>query len=660
MAEGGKIAGSNEEDDLLYCTVCMEEYEDPRALPCLHTFCYKCLSQLSFKEGTISSSQVKLSTNDSQQKEVLKCPLCSEEHPISKDKGVAGFRKDFRMQKLKERQKEVQTKENASMIPGNEIEKCSFHPEEQLRFHCENESCKLDICEICWTNSHDKHTVTLLSKKLKDARDVLRKDVEKNMEIVVSQLEILSQAKKQINDRYGKVKDELKTTQKKLQSNLNSIFDKRLAELDRRKKLQVDNISGQIRSISALKDSFKAIQNDIGKTNIPITSKTLDQYSEWQNQMLQASSELDKWSYSFSCIQLPDGKVQTNNLCTVKEAIETTMTFSFYDISIDERSEKQEQLVSNPPEIPNTNDLAKEQPISNPTEIPNTDDLAHLKYVSFFEIMPAILGITVSRSNLLYAVSKNSLACCEVLSSAKICHKKLLYLEAKAVALVYSKTGKEFVVVLNEPNKILTIFWPPGQVSSYLLPRQPAAGILVSSGNLLAYTFNDNGKGYVSLLSVNNDLAQISTYGNPFEIPLEPGRVRALHLSISNRGNPVLACSSVFVPGSSKKSDTAMIILIICNEVPQVYWKMSFNELDSNCSAFDLKRMACDNDSVFVLNRAIGTLYRITKTGKHVRKMKVTGQDFSFSSVNRFCLGSEVKNLYTSNMNNTISIFNYF
>ena len=645
MAEGGKITGSSEEDDLLFCTVCMEEYEDPRALPCLHTFCYRCLLQLSLKEGTISSSQVKLSTNDSQQKEVLKCPLCSEEHPIPKDKGVAGFRKDFRIQKLKERQKEVQTKENSSMVPGTEIEKCSFHSEKELLFHCENESCKLDICEVCWTDSHDKHTVTLLSKKLKDARDVLRKDVGKNMKVVVFQLEILSQAEKQINDRYSKVKDELKTTHKKLQSNLNSIFDKRLSELDRRKKLQVDNISGQIRSISALKDSFKEIQNDIDKTNIAITSKTLGQYSEWQNQMLQESSDLDKWSYSFSCIQLPDGKVQTNNLCTVKEAIETTMTFSFYDISIDDRTEKQK---------------AKQQQASNPREIQDTDDLTHLKYVSSFEIMWAIRGITVSRSNLLYAVNKNCLACCEVLSPVKKSHKKLLYLEAEAVALVYSKTGKEFVVVFNEPNKILTIFWPQGQLSSYLLPRQPAAGILVSSGNLLAYTFNDNGKGYVSLLSVNNDLAPISTYGHPFEIPLESGRVRAMHLSISNRGNPVLACSSVFVPGSSKKSDTAMIILIICNEVPQVYWKMSFNELDSNCSAFNLKCMACDSDSVFVLNAAVGALYRITKVGRRVRKMKVIGEDFSFSSVNHFCLGPEVKNLYTSNMNNTLSIFNYF
>ena len=646
MAEGGKITGSREGDELLCCTVCMEEYQDPRALPCLHTFCYSCLLQLSLKEDTILALQGELSSNVSQQKEVLKCPLCSEEHPVPKDKGVAGFRKDFRINKLRERQREVQTKEISSIVPGNDVEKCSFHPEEKLLYHCENPSCNRDICEVCWTNSHDKHIVTLLSKKLKDARDALRKVVGKNMEIIVSQLELLSDAKKEINDRYGKVKNDLRITQKKLQAHLNSVFDQRLAELDRQTKMQVDNISDKIRNVSTLKDSFQDIENEMDKTNVPVTSKTLDQYSQWQNQMLQASSNLDKWRYSFNCVELPDGKVQTDNFNTVKDAIISSMAFSYYEILLDNSTEKKRE---------------KEHEVSNPSEVHDKFSRSHLKYVHSFEIMPAIRGIAVSRNNLLYAVNRNCLACSEVLSYTKKCNKIFFDQEAKAVALVYSKSGTEFVVVLNELQRMLMFFSPQQQrqISSYMLPRQPAGGILTSSENLLAYTFINRGKGYVSLLSVNSDFPAISTYGNPFEIPLESGRVRAMHLSISNTGNPVLACSSMFVPDSTKTCDTAVVLLIISNEVLQVYWKMSFDELDSNISMFNLKNIACDSDHIFVLNKDIGILYRITKLSSTVRKMKVKGQDFSFSSVNRFCLGSELKNLYTSNKNNKISIFNY-
>ena len=103
------------------------------------------------------------------------------------------------------------------------------------------------------------------------------------MEIIVSQLEILSQAKEEIIDRYGDVRDELIITQNKL--HLNSVFDQRLAELDRQEKLQVDNISRKICSVSALKDSFQDLQNNIDKGNDPATSKTLDQYSKWQDEM---------------------------------------------------------------------------------------------------------------------------------------------------------------------------------------------------------------------------------------------------------------------------------------------------------------------------------------------------------------------------------------
>ena len=351
MAEGGRITGSREEDDLLCCTVCMEEYEDPRALPCLHTFCHKCLVQLSLKEGTISSSDKKLPRyisnifNVSQQKEVLKCPLCSEEHPVPKDKGVAGFRKDFRIHKLKEKQQDIETKEITSMVTGTEIEKCSFHPEKKLLFHCENESCKLDICEVCWTKSHDKHTVTLLSKKLKDARDDLRKHVGKNMEVVVSKMEILSQAKDAINEQYDKVKNDLKERRKKLSDHLNTIFDQRLEQLEKQKKLQVGNILDEIESVSALKDSFQDIQNDMDKANVPVTSKTLGQYSQWRDQLLQASSDLDKWSYSYSGVKLQDDKIQAQDPFTVEEAIETTTSLSSLKVLLGDHRQRKEPKV---------------------------------------------------------------------------------------------------------------------------------------------------------------------------------------------------------------------------------------------------------------------------------------------------------------------------
>ena len=53
------------------CALCLDVYDDPRLLPCLHTFCKKCLT----KTATITS-QLKAHTQ-------LSCPTCRTQHELS-------------------------------------------------------------------------------------------------------------------------------------------------------------------------------------------------------------------------------------------------------------------------------------------------------------------------------------------------------------------------------------------------------------------------------------------------------------------------------------------------------------------------------------------------------------------------------------------------
>ena len=48
MAEGGFTLGSFKEqfDDQLTCNVCLGQYTNPKTLPCLHSFCLKCIQPL--------------------------------------------------------------------------------------------------------------------------------------------------------------------------------------------------------------------------------------------------------------------------------------------------------------------------------------------------------------------------------------------------------------------------------------------------------------------------------------------------------------------------------------------------------------------------------------------------------------------------------------
>ena len=54
--------------DDLKCGTCLELFQDPRSLPCLHTFCLECIKR------TINGSNT------------FKCPLCSAVHKLSEKK----------------------------------------------------------------------------------------------------------------------------------------------------------------------------------------------------------------------------------------------------------------------------------------------------------------------------------------------------------------------------------------------------------------------------------------------------------------------------------------------------------------------------------------------------------------------------------------------
>jgi len=66
------------------CPVCTEVFTDPRVLPCIHTFCLKCLLNCG---------------RDKQPGDRMPCPLCRIEFTIPDD-GLSGTQKNFFMLKL--------------------------------------------------------------------------------------------------------------------------------------------------------------------------------------------------------------------------------------------------------------------------------------------------------------------------------------------------------------------------------------------------------------------------------------------------------------------------------------------------------------------------------------------------------------------------------
>jgi len=79
-------AMSQQIDDITECSICTEIFQDPRVLPCVHTFCLHCLE---------------LFAKNKKPKSVLPCPLCRKSFTIPKG-GLKDLPKNHLAQRLVE------------------------------------------------------------------------------------------------------------------------------------------------------------------------------------------------------------------------------------------------------------------------------------------------------------------------------------------------------------------------------------------------------------------------------------------------------------------------------------------------------------------------------------------------------------------------------
>ena len=121
--------------ELLECSICTEIFNDPRQLPCIHTFCLKCLENLE---------------NNKNIDENLVCPLCrtNYESPVE---GVGGFPRNFFIEKVKD----------AVTISSSKCDICEMKDSDTDAscelFYCIE--CKQRICGNCCKSSHNKYAL---------------------------------------------------------------------------------------------------------------------------------------------------------------------------------------------------------------------------------------------------------------------------------------------------------------------------------------------------------------------------------------------------------------------------------------------------------------------------------------------------------------------
>ena len=178
-------AASDSREEILFCQVCYEEFEDngvhvPRILPCGHSMCHNCVGRLI-------------------QRNKLECPDCRMKHEAKNKEKSFPRNKHILVQMSRRTSK-----------PGHvQPEKCREHGKE-LNIFCKEPGCQRIICRICLSRNHRRHEVVDAEEGMNEVIDILQKNIKAVTDNLQKKIRIITTAKKDAAKNIDRNLNELK------------------------------------------------------------------------------------------------------------------------------------------------------------------------------------------------------------------------------------------------------------------------------------------------------------------------------------------------------------------------------------------------------------------------------------------------------------------
>ena len=273
----GTIKMATSMDDELKCGICLELFQDPRSLPCLHTFCQKCL-------------QRSLNENHS-----LKCPVCRAKHELNEEGAGLLPVNEYALQELPlrrlQQQREIDSaeqqcnscEEKAPLVawckdcdamicqlcvgmhkkmvilrdhcvvqkgktePTASFEKkavCLEHTGQELKYVCT--PCLQLVCPECLLGAHKRHKYRMVSK----ARNRLETRMEELAGLVVAKEKEFSKYLEKIGKAEGKALEHNEL----MKSEVNNVFDGIAASVEAQRNEALQSMSQGVKEIWSQKE----------------------------------------------------------------------------------------------------------------------------------------------------------------------------------------------------------------------------------------------------------------------------------------------------------------------------------------------------------------------------------------------------------------------
>lgn len=260
----------------LVCGICLDHYTVPKVLPCLHTFCQKCLQNYLPPESLS-----------------LSCPLCRQ-LSILPAEGVAGLQTNFFITNLMEVLETPECNGNDEVGRDSGDLACTSHDGEKLKYYCND--CETAVCYECTMTEHGDHQTTLLADVIEEHKEVLRKILED----VKSQIPIIKDALQRVEKISDGLSQEKASALDKITRDFESLED----QVKERKHSLLQSLEGICSEKSSVLEEQKlTLQEYLAsiESNCGFTEKTLLKSNDTEillikKQMLSKLQELAKLS----------------------------------------------------------------------------------------------------------------------------------------------------------------------------------------------------------------------------------------------------------------------------------------------------------------------------------------------------------------------------
>ncbi|XP_078661149.1 E3 ubiquitin-protein ligase TRIM32-like [Branchiostoma floridae x Branchiostoma belcheri] len=198
-------------EDFLSCGICFEPFTKPKALPCQHTFCLRCLEN-QHKKWLEDCRRM-----PRQEQQPFRCSICREPVTLT-SKGVAGLPDNHLASNLCE---EFSKK---TQLEGQK-NRCGFHPTKEVDLFCQQ--CEVLICSECIGDGHPGHNITGVKQVASKIKANIRAQVKKGQQ----KMEAFSTFLKNIQDVQKRLTDNKTQTQQEI----NKAFEEQVQKLQKQR-----------------------------------------------------------------------------------------------------------------------------------------------------------------------------------------------------------------------------------------------------------------------------------------------------------------------------------------------------------------------------------------------------------------------------------------